>query len=108
VGELRKRDLGGNLVDVAADFPDGSIREGVAGLQQYLRQRRQEDFVDTLCRKLLSYALNRSLILSDDQLLESMKRNLREHDDRFESLVHCIVTSPQFMNRRGKNFRFEP
>jgi hypothetical protein len=39
-------------------------------LQEYLRQQRQDQFVDTLCRKLLSYALSRSLILSDDPLLE--------------------------------------
>lgn len=108
IGERRDRDLAGNVVDVAADFPDGSSRQGVAGLQQYLRQRRQDDFVDTLCRKLLSYALGRSLILSDDPLLESMKQNLRDDDHRLETLVHCVVTSKQFLNRRGKNFRLNP
>ena len=101
IGQGREQDLAGNPVDVAADFPDGSRREGVPGLKAYLLEQRREDFVDTVSRKLLSYALGRSLILSDEPLLTSMKEALGRHDDRFDSLVHTIVTSPQFLNRRG-------
>ena len=101
IGETRQLDLSGNAVDTSADFPDGSRHDGLQGLKQYLRQQRQDDFVNTLCRKLLSYALGRSLIITDQQLLNEMQAELREHEFRFESLVHAIVSSSQFLNQRG-------
>ena len=61
VGERRQRDLAGNHVQTSASFPDDSEREGVDGLRDYIRDQRQHDFVETLCRKLLSYCLGRSL-----------------------------------------------
>src|SRR4029077_1047735 len=57
VGERRTNDLSGHPVRTAATFPDGQERSGLDGLRQYLRQKRQDDFVDNLCRKLFSYAL---------------------------------------------------
>src|SRR5205823_7548549 len=64
VGERRTKDLGGRPVQTVATFPDGTDRAGLAGLRDYLRDRRQDDFVDNLCKKLLVYALGRSLLLS--------------------------------------------
>jgi hypothetical protein len=56
--------------------------------------------VENLCRKLLSYALNRSLQLSDESLVDKMKAALTGDDYRFRALVEAIVVSPQFLNRR--------
>ena len=69
IGERRTKDLGGKPVETSATFPDGSDRApGLEGLQEYLQDARQDDFVDNLCRKLLAYALGRTLMLSDDLL----------------------------------------
>ncbi|OYP28230.1 DUF1592 domain-containing protein [Rhodopirellula sp. MGV] len=101
VGEKRELDLAGNPVDVVADFPDGSKHAGVSGLKEYIRTARQDEFVDNLCRKLLAYALGRSLIVSDEPLIEQMKLRLEHNDYAFSSMVETIVTSDQFLNRRG-------
>jgi hypothetical protein len=101
VGELRTKDLGGRPVDVVAEFPDGSTGVGVDGLRQYIRQHRQEDFLDNLCRKLLAYGLGRTLIVADEALIESMRARLATDNYRFGSLVEIVVTSPQFLNKRG-------
>jgi hypothetical protein len=69
-----------------------------------LRQHRQDDFVDTACRKLLIYALSRSLIISDEPLLEAIKSRLVADDYRVESLIQAIVSSPQFLNQRGSAY----
>jgi len=98
IGEKRDRDLGGKPVQTAAPFPDGKSREGLDGLRAYLRDRRQEDFVNNLCRKLLSYALGRSLQPSDRATLDAMKTRLAAENYAFGSLVDVIVTSPQFRN----------
>ena len=68
IGERRETDLAGQPVDTRATFPGGSEGTGLDGLRQYLREHRQQDFVDNLCRKLLAYALGRSLIPSDEPL----------------------------------------
>ena len=62
VGERRERDLGGHPVVARVTFPDGSEGSGLDGLRRYISERRREDFVENLCRKLLAYALGRSLL----------------------------------------------
>ncbi len=101
VGERREIDLGGRAVDTLATFPDGSQGQGIDGLRTYLKQSRQEDFVDNLCRKLLCFSLGRSLVLSDDPLIEQMSSRLTANDHRFSVLIETIVTSPQFLEKRG-------
>jgi hypothetical protein len=110
VGELREVDLGGRPVDATAPFPDGSEGEGLDGLKRYLLEERQTEFVDNLCRKLLSYGLGRTLMLSDEPTIDLMKDRLKATDYRFHSMVETIVTSPQFLRKRGRDYdpRSEP
>ena len=100
VGELRDKDLGGRPVSTTATFPGGDEGTGIGDLQTYLRQHRQKEFLDNLCRKLLSYALGRSLILSDDLLVRRMRTQLEADGYRFSSLVESIVSSSQFLSKR--------
>ena len=102
VGERRATDLAGRPVDASATFRDGAVGSGVLGLRDYLRTRRQDDFLDNLCGKLLAYALGRSLALSDEPTLEAMRAGLARDGYRFHRLVESIVTSPQFLNKRGQ------
>ena len=100
VGETRTRDLGGRAVDTQAVFPGGSQGTGLAGLQDYIRANRENDFIDNLSRKMLVYALGRSLLLSDEPLIQRMNAKLAVNGHRFSTLVESIVTSPQFLKRR--------
>jgi hypothetical protein len=47
--------------------------------------------------------LGRSLLPSDDVLVDTMKSRLAASDHRFGVLIEAIVTSRQFLNKRGKN-----
>ncbi|WZP00177.1 DUF1592 domain-containing protein [Isosphaeraceae bacterium EP7] len=100
VGEARTLDLGGRPVDVRATFPRGGEGEGVEGLRAYLESNRRDEFVENLCRKLLAYALGRSLIPSDDETIDVMRKRSEAEGDRFGALVETIVASPQFRNKR--------
>ncbi len=100
VGDRRTLDLAGRQVDTGAPFPDGSERQGLEGLRQYIREYRQRDFVDTFSRKLLAFALGRNLRLSDELLVEEMRANLEKNGYTFNNAVETIVTSSQFLNRR--------
>ena len=103
IGERRDHDLGGRPIAAQATFPDGSQGQGLDGLRQYLSQRRQDDFVDNLCRKLLVYALGRGLMLSDEPFIKAMRSKLAADGYRFESLILSIVSSRQFLDRRGRD-----
>jgi hypothetical protein len=103
IGERRTKDLGGRPVETVATFPDGIDRNGLNGLREYLRDKRQDEFVDNLCRKLFSYALGRTLLPTDRPALDEMRKRLATDEHRFGSLVEAIVTSPQFLNKRGRD-----
>ena len=100
IGERREHDLAGRRTETDAALPGGIQASGAAGVREYIRQRRQDDYLDTISRKLWAYALNRSPILPDDVLLQQMRGQLRATRYRFSSLVEAIVTSPPFLNRR--------
>jgi hypothetical protein len=101
VGERRAKDLGGKPVDTRAAFPDGSDVTGLDGLVGYVSAHRADDFLDNLCRKLLAYGLGRTLILSDEAAIEDMRRSLAANGNRWSALVDTIVTSRQFLTKRG-------
>jgi hypothetical protein len=101
IGERRENDLGGRPVDIRANFPDGTAGSGLSGLRDYIRAERENDFLENLCRKLLTYALGRSLILSDEPLIDDMRAKLAADGHRFGILVESIVASSQFRMRRG-------
>jgi uncharacterized protein DUF1592/uncharacterized protein DUF1588/uncharacterized protein DUF1595/uncharacterized protein DUF1585 len=100
IGEKRSKDLAGRPVETRAAFPGGEEGVGFEGVQNFIREHRQQDFLDNLSRKLLAYSLGRSLLLSDEPTIGRMTGRLAEKGYRFSSLVDVIVTSPQFLNRR--------
>ncbi len=102
VGKRRTYDLGGRTVDASGTFPGGIDGEGLRGIRQYIREHREDDFVNGFTSKLLAYALGRSLALSDELLIQEIGRELAEDGYRFETAIDSIVTSRQFLNKRGR------
>jgi hypothetical protein len=100
IGDVRTKDLAGRPVDTAVIYPGGINGVGFEGLRAFIRDHRQDQFINNLCRKLLTYGLNRTLQLSDDALVDTMQTNLAAQGDRFDSLVETIVMSTQFRNKR--------
>jgi hypothetical protein len=98
---VRTADLARRLIDAMATFPGGGQGSGFQGIQAYIREHRQNQYLENLSRKLLAYALNRSLQLSDDPLIERMQAKLAANGDRFDAMIDAIVTSPQFLNKRN-------
>ena len=96
IGDLRTKDLAGRPVDTAVVYPGAVDGVGFEGLRAFIKGHRQDQYVNNFSRKLLSYALNRSLQLSDEGLIDAMQTK----GDRFGTLVETIVTSPQFRNQR--------
>ena len=102
IGRARTKDLAGRPVDDLGDLPNGESARGISGLIDYVETHRRRDFIQTLCRKFLGYALGRSVILSDQPLLQEMESALEQNEYRFSVLFETVVKSPQFRNQRGQ------
>jgi Protein of unknown function (DUF1592)/Protein of unknown function (DUF1588)/Protein of unknown function (DUF1587)/Protein of unknown function (DUF1585)/Protein of unknown function (DUF1595) len=100
IGDVRTKDMAGRPVDTAVTYPGGINGVGFEGLRDFIRDHRQDQFINNLSRKLLSYSLNRTLQLSDEALVDTMQNNLAKQGYGFDSLVETIVLSPQFRNKR--------
>lgn len=86
----------GDSIDVKSQLADGTRLDGLPGLTNHLVNTKRDDFVRQFCKKLLGYALGRSVQLSDETLLQKMQQDLRENNYRFGVLIDDIVTSEQF------------
>jgi hypothetical protein len=111
IGKARTKDLAGRPVDNLVKLPTGATSHGVPEFLKHIQATRNDEYVDTLCRKFLGYALGRSVEASDHELLERMKDDLKRNDDRFSALFETVVCSPQFRNQRCREFslaKFRP
>lgn len=104
IGRARTRDSAGLPIDTATTLPDGTRIDGLAGLRDALLSKRAADFERQFCRKLLGYALGRSVQLSDKPLINAMVAQLQAHGHQVGRAIELIVTSPQFREVRGKAY----
>jgi hypothetical protein len=103
IGRARSKDTTGLDIDTAAKLPDGTQLEGLEGLRTYLVTKRSDDFLRQFNRKLLGYALGRSVQLSDKPLLEAMLTQLKANDYKVSTAIDLIIRSPQFREVRGRD-----
>ncbi len=96
IGRSRER-------DTRTEILGGRTLEGLDGLRDYLANERREAFVRQFARKLLGYALGRSVRLSDEPLLDQIIESLPANDYAVHDLVERIVLSPQFREIRGQS-----
>jgi len=101
IGRFRERDLADHPVQTTARLKDGAEIAGLAGLREYLLTTRRPAFLHQFCRKLLGYALGRSVQLSDEPLLTEMQAQLKAHEFRISVAIDAIVQSRQFLDIRG-------
>jgi hypothetical protein len=105
IGKVRTKDLAGRPIDNLVRLPNGEEARGLPEFTKYLVAERKHEFTQTLCRKLLGFALGRSLELSDKALLEKMETELEKNDYRVTILFETVVLSPQFRTQRGKDYK---
>jgi hypothetical protein len=97
VGRWRDRD-GDNPIDASGVFPGGEKFEGVAGLKAALLSHPQE-FVSTVSRKLLMYAIGRNVQYFDEPAVRAIVQEGARGNYTFASLVRGVVNSVPFQMR---------
>jgi hypothetical protein len=104
IGRRRDHDSAGHIIDTKSELTDGTPIDGIDGVRTYILTKRKEDFVRQFCRKLLGYALGRSIELSDKPLIDTMVKRMHENDYKIQSALETVVTSQQFTHVRGQDF----
>ncbi|PYR38093.1 MAG: hypothetical protein DMF90_04525 [Acidobacteria bacterium] len=97
-GRWREIDEGGRI-DPVGVLPGGGTVEGPSGFRAYLLARSDE-VARTVTRKLLEYALGRSLEYYDAPSVRKLVRQAARDDYRWSSLILGIVQSAPFQMRR--------
>jgi hypothetical protein len=98
VGRRRQTYTDGQAVDVTGEFADKTTITGTDGLLKYL-QGQDGKVMTTLSRKMLGYALGRTVMASDRPLIREMAGAGRNAS--FSDLAVKIITSRQFRHRAG-------
>jgi hypothetical protein len=101
IGRRRQAEPNGQPIDAQSVLLDGTELAGVDGLRNYLVETRRDGFVRQFCKKLLGFALGRSVLLTDEPLLADMQAALKANDYRVGVAVEAIVQSRQFQEIRG-------
>jgi len=99
LGRWREKTENGKPVDATGVLPSGEKFAGPVELKKILLARKQE-FARHFSRKVLGYALGRSLEDPDSCTIETLVTKLEENDYRFQTLIEEIVVSTPFGYRQ--------
>jgi hypothetical protein len=98
-GRFRAEEGGANI-DASGALPGGVMLNGPGDLKRILSER-QDEFVDCLTEKLLTYALGRGLEHYDMPAVRQIRRETARGSYQFSALVNALVNSVPFQMRRS-------
>ena len=103
IGRFRLKDSAGLAIDSKTQLADGTKLDGLAGLQTYVKEQKQDAFLRQFSRKLLGYALARGVQLSDEPLLAEMQSKMKAIRYGVGVALETVVLSRQFREIRGRD-----
>ena len=96
----KKKSLAEPMPVVAkATLPGGHDVDGIEDLKKHLLTHERERFARALVAKLLTYALGRSLELSDEPDIDFLTQQFVDSDFRLSTLIIAIVHSEPFQHK---------
>lgn len=99
-GKRRNRtEMDRQPVESRTALPDGSEVSGLDDLKHYLLESQREPFARALVTKLLTYAVGRTLELSDQETIDDLTADFVAHDYQLHHLVESIVMSEPFLTK---------
>jgi len=101
IGRMRSKDASGQPVDDLGTLKDGTKLDGMMGLRDYLGSY-DGDFYNLLARKMIGYATGRSVLSTDRELIDTIRKQLQQGEGRFSEAVLSLVESRQFQFRRNE------
>ena len=101
IGRWRTLDENSTPISASATLSDGTTFQGPAELRDLLLSRRQE-FVATVTRKLLTYAIGRGIEYYDLPAVRAIMHEAAPSDYRWSSIILGISKSPPFQMKKSR------
>jgi hypothetical protein len=96
--DLRKRRTS-QPIESQAELPTGVKVGGMQELRAELLRAKSDDFRRAMLRKVMAYALGRSLTLTDVETADGLVAKLRAREDRLPAMIELIVASEPFQSK---------
>jgi hypothetical protein len=80
-------------------LPDGTQLNGLLELKQYLLEQRSDQFSEAIARKMMTYALGRSLELTDNKEVTEITEKFISGGHQLRKLIVTIVQSDAFTTK---------
>ena len=89
-------------IDASGTLVDGTEVHGLAGLRNVILSR-EDQFIETVTEKLLTYALGRTLEHTDMPVVRQISRQSAADDLTWSSLIAAVAKSTPFLMRRSES-----
>jgi hypothetical protein len=107
VGNWQRDGLGATLrkrrtthpIDAKAELPSGVKVDGLRELRDELLRSKADEFRRAMLRKMMAYALGRSLTLGDLAAADALVPTLRSREDRLPALIELIASAEPFRTK---------
>ena len=86
-------------IDSETELPSGAKVNGLQELREELIRSKSDDFRRAMVRKVMAYALGRTLTLGDIETADALVPALRAREDRLSALIELIVASEPFQSK---------
>jgi hypothetical protein len=96
--ELRKRRTS-QPIESQAELPTGVKVAGMEELRKELLRAKSDDFRRAMLHKVMSYALGRTLTLTDVETADGLAGALRTRKDKLPALIELIISSEPFQSK---------
>jgi mono/diheme cytochrome c family protein len=100
IGAWRDRERG-KPIDATGELPGGVSFDGPVELKAAMLVR-QDEFVENLTKKMLTYAVGRGTEPFDRPTVRKIVEEVADNDQRMQSLIEAIVLSDAFTKARGR------
>jgi hypothetical protein len=81
------------------ELPNGTKVNGLKELREELIRSKSDDFRRAMVRKVMAYALGRTLTRGDSDTVDALVPALRAREDRLPALIELIVASEPFQSK---------
>lgn len=86
-------------IDASGTLITGESFKDVRDLKKILREKHATDFYRCVTEKMLTYALGRGLVETDEHTVDVIVRRLSENGGRFSSLMQGVIESSPFQKQ---------
>ena len=100
IGAWRDKEQG-KPIDASGELPGGVVFNGPIELKAAM-MKRQDEFVENLTRKMLTYAVGRGTEPFDRPTVKKIVQSVEIDRYRMQSLIEAVVLSDAFRKARGR------